>query len=233
MQNDNGGWDQYVFGKHLICTNSASALIRAGLFMNDSSIVNKGKKALEYYFSFQIGNGFFYYLPSGQKDYFASDYGFILNGFAKAAGQLGNQPYAQKVWHGLRPVILSAKGPGIIPGIINYEFNAPVNYYSLYGSVMAMLAALQIYPLIGNREIVYQCRLIAQQIASAQIKSDNKWIHGGFAVSQPSSGGYKPYEISGDAIALFAKALLLFLKAEPQADDSPNTGDPYNLETVL
>lgn len=233
LQNENGGWDEYVFGKHLICTNTAASLIRAGIFFGDSSILNRGKKSIDYYFSFQIGTGFFYFLPSGQKDYFASDYGFILNGFSKSAFLTDSRPYAEKVWHGLRPLINAGKGHGIIPGIINYDFNAPVNYYSIYGSVMALLTALRICPLLQKSELVYQARSLAHQIAAAQIKSDNKMIGGGFAVSQPSSGGYKPYEISGDAIALFAKSLLLLVKMEQKPENNSGPGVALNRESIL
>lgn len=233
MQNENGGWDEYVFGKHLICTNTAASLIRAGIYLSDSSILNKGKKSIDYYFSFQIGNGFFYFLPSGQKDYFASDYGFILNGFSIAAFLTDSRTYAEKVWHGVSPFINAGKGHGIIPGIINYDFNAPVNYYSVYGSVMALLSALRIYPLLQKSELAYQARSLAHRIASAQLKSENKMIGGGFAVSQPSSGGYKPYEISGDAIALFAKALLLLMKLEQQLENNSGPGVALNRESIL
>lgn len=210
-QQENGSWDEYVFGKHLICTNAGAALIRSGIYLNDANILNHGKRSIDFYFSFQIGNGFFFYLPTGQKDYFSSDYGFILNGFSKAALLLNHQPYAEKVWYAARPVIQSGKGQGLIPGIINSDFNAPVNYHSLYGSVMLLLTTLRIYSLLHNEEVFYHSRLLGLQIASAQLKSENKFIHGGFPVSQPSSGGYKPYEISGDAIALFSKALLLMI----------------------
>lgn len=233
MQKDNGGWDEYVFGKHLICTNAAAALVKAGIYMGNTNLVKQGKKSLDYYFSFQIGNGFFYFLPTGQKDYFASDYGFVLYGFSKAAFMEGSRTYAEKVWQGVKPFIYSGKGHGIIPGIINYEFNAPVNYYSLYGSVLAMLTTLRIYPLLRMEEIAHQTRSLAKQIASAQLKSENKMTHGGFAVSQPSSGGYKPYEISGDAIALFAKALLLLMNTEHNPEYNSNTGVAINRDSIL
>jgi hypothetical protein len=216
LQNENGGWDEYIFGKHLICTNTAALLIRTGMYLNDAAIVQKGKKAIDYYFSFQIGNGFFYFLPAAQKDYFASDYGFILHGFSNAASLLNNRLYAEKVWHGIKPLLHSGKGQWMIPGIINYEFNAPVNYYSLFGSVMAVLTVMLIYPLLQLNEIIQYAHSLAHRIASSQLQSENKRIHGGFAVSQPSSGGYKPYEISGDAIALYAKALLMLLTLQPK-----------------
>lgn len=233
MQNDNGGWDEYVFGKHLICSNSGATLIRAGIHLNDSSISNKGKKSIDYYLSFQIGNGFFYFLPSGQKDYFASDYGFILYGFSNAAILTQNRSHVEKVWHGLRPFINSGRGHGHIPGIINHDFNAPVNYYSLFGSVMAMLTTLHLYPLTQSDEIALLARSLGHRIAASQLKSDNKFINGGFAVSQPSSGGYKPYEISGDAIALFAKSLLLLLNFEQEQKSKSNPGVVFNRKSII
>jgi hypothetical protein len=211
MRNENGGWDDYVFDKHLICTHSAALLIKAGAHLGNPGISELGKKSIEYFFSFQIGNGFFLYLPSGKKDYFASDYGFILYGFSKAAFLLDNRTYAEKLWQGLEPFLKSGKGNALLPGIINHEFNAPVSYYSVYGSVMALLSTLQVLPLLKTEVHLKLICHLANKITSLQMTSENTFIHGGFAVSQPSSGGYKPYEISGDAIALYSHALILLL----------------------
>jgi hypothetical protein len=219
MQHEDGSWNEYVFEKHLLNTITAAAFIRAGIHLNDPLLIEQGKKAIDHYLSFQIANGFFYYRPSDKKEYFASDYLFFLKGLAQASVCLNLPVIAEKTYHGLLAVLAAGKGSGLVPGIINHQFNAPVNYYSVFGSMLALDVLLTLQPFIKTEEVIMNIQKLIARLISCQMKSDNPLIDGSFPVSLPASGGYKPYEISASAMALCIQAMMKTIMFLTQSTD--------------
>lgn len=53
-------------------------------------------------------------------------------------------------------------------------------------------------------------------LAANQSRDPGKAVNGGFSASIPASGGHKPYEITGESVAIFAEGLAIYFKYQQQ-----------------
>jgi hypothetical protein len=218
MQNAGGGWDQYTHGDAAACTYAGYALLRAGAALSLDAEKAGGEKSLAAAARFLA-----HALTARTGDVMPSaSLLWMLLALAEAGRSMGPAEYAAAARLGLPPLQRAVTRQGFLHALVGYRQAETTSYavphanclLALLGNALSAGDAEDPFAALAERSLLFA--------RSHQLQSRDPRLHGGLTGSWPVSGYYKPYAVAGEAVALFATALLGAVEAERrQQEESP------------
>lgn len=208
MQSQNGNWEYYAFNESYSLTFAAAILIRSGKLLNNENLIHSGIKNIDYILSFQNTSGYFENGDQKKSFHLTSSYVWMLMGIIEAGLELKNSSYIHAAEKGARHLLEKVNPEGFVYGEVESNFESTANYCSMYGNCLISLLCFNFYENSDNQYYLDNGLKTLEYIKKRQLKSKMPFLHGGVTGSWPVSGRYKAYEIPGEAVAMFVKALM-------------------------
>jgi hypothetical protein len=210
MQNAGGGWDAYVHNDPAACTYSGYALLRAGNDLSLKAAREAGLKNLASAARFLA-----HALTARPGDVMpTASLLWMLLALAEAGVATGQADFAAAARLGLPPLQQALGRQGFLHALAGYRQAEATSYAAPHANCLLALLGKTLSagdPADPFAGLADRSLLFARK---HQLQSRDARLHGGLTGSWPVSGFYKPYAVAGEAVALFATALLDAMEAE-------------------
>lgn len=206
MQMNHGQWRHYTFQAPLVNTMTAFALIQVGKLINENKFIEAGKKNIKYTLSLQMKNGYFTDQVNKKTNHYTDALAFTLMGIVLASDELNDSLVEESV-NGYTSILSLLKNDGYLPGEIDDDLHANVNYCCLSGNCLLSSVGFRLYKITGEELFKVTANKLLQYVKDKQLHSRFHYLSGGITGSWPISGQYNTYEIHSSGVKHFIDAL--------------------------
>ena len=209
IQENDGSWIQFAYNKqpHSYYSRVGSALIDAGILLQNKKFIEKGKKNIEWVLANQMENGFFKYASFDKNSPFLHTIIYILEGLFKAYKLLNDKSILKSILKN-SDKFLDLSRNGILYSQYNEKFEVINQEKCLTGIAQWTGVCKNIYDVTNNENYLKEYHKNINFLKSHQFISNNKNLDGGISGSLGVNGKYMKYSIPNWAVKFFVDGLI-------------------------
>lgn len=220
IQNKNGSWSRYAFGKipHTYHSRVAYSLVLVYKETKNTKYLISAMKNLEWCTSHQLSNGWFEKanLP-GDKYRFTLIHtlAYVIEGFLLSALELEEEKYLESAKRGIDPILSYLSTHTNLPAYFDHNWSPHENFRCPSGEAQFAYILYQLYQITKERKYLKAAKHLTHELRKIQNLSGNTTTHGGIPGCVPIYGdllrnrGYCRLSYINWAAKYFVDALLL------------------------
>ena len=209
VQETNGSWVKFAYNNlaHSYYSRVGSAILEAGILLENEEFIQKGKKNINWVISNQMKNGFFKYASFDKNTAYLHTIVYILEGLIKAYKLLNDDIILKSILKN-SDKFLELSQNGILCSQYNEEFECVNSEKCLTGVAQWAGVCKDIYDITKNTKYLKEYQKNINFLKSHQFISKNRNLDGGIAGSLGLNGKYMKYSIPNWAVKFFVDSLI-------------------------
>ena len=209
IQNSDGSFTKFAYNNlpHTYYSRVGSAILKGGILLNDNSLIQAGKKNIEWVISNQLKNEFFKYASFDENPAYLHTIIYILEGLIEAYKLLNEKIILDSILKNSDKLLQLSKN-GILCSQYDENFNCVNKEKCLTGLAQWSGVCKELYSFTKNKEYLDEYNKTITFLKAHQFLSTNKNIDGGISGSLPYNGKYMKYAIPNWAVKFFVDGLI-------------------------